>query len=173
MGHRNKMEWVVIRTCARCGQEASDLARFCSNCGAPLVDLSAEHPAAATGNLDVPISSTGPLGPIDGATVGGVAPGTAMLIVRRGPSEGTTFQLSGERTTIGRGDDADVLLDDVTVSRRHAELLRTAEGWQLRDVGSLNGTYVNRHRIEETILAGGDEVQIGKYRFVFLVGGQG
>ncbi len=163
----------MTRTCARCGQEAADLARFCSNCGAPLVEVADEHPAAATGSLDAPISTTGPLGPVDGTTAGSVAPGTALLIVRRGPSEGTSFVLDVDRTTIGRADDADMVLDDVTVSRRHAELLRTPEGWRLRDVGSLNGTYVNRERIDETTLAGGDEVQIGKYRFVFLVGGRG
>jgi pSer/pThr/pTyr-binding forkhead associated (FHA) protein len=96
-----------------------------------------------------------------------------MLIVRRGPSEGTSFLLDTDLTTIGRADDATLVLDDVTVSRRHAELRRTPQGWQLRDVGSLNGTYVNRERIEEILLAGGDEVQVGKYRFVFLVGGRG
>ena len=159
-----------MRTCARCGQEAADLARFCSNCGAPLVDLSQE-PSEATGSLDVPISATGPLGTVDHSTVGGVAAGTAMLIVRRGPSEGTSFLLATDLTTIGRGDDADVMLDDVTVSRRHAEITRTEQGWLLRDLGSLNGTYVNRARIETSVLAGGDEVQIGKYRFVFLSGG--
>jgi pSer/pThr/pTyr-binding forkhead associated (FHA) protein len=149
----------------------ADLARFCSNCGAPLRDLSGEHPVDATGTLDAPISTTGPLSAVDTGMVRGVAQGTAMLIVRRGPSEGTSFVLDADRTTVGRSDDADVVLDDVTVSRRHAEFLRTPQGWQLRDVGSLNGTYVNRVRIDEVLLAGGDEVQIGKYRFVFLVGG--
>jgi pSer/pThr/pTyr-binding forkhead associated (FHA) protein len=149
----------------------SDLARFCSNCGAPLVDLGAEDRVQATGNLDVPVTSTGPLGPVGPASVGSVAPGTAMLIVRRGPSEGTSFVLDSDLVTVGRSDDADVVLDDVTVSRRHAQFIRDAQGWHCRDVGSLNGTYVNRERIDATALAGGDEVQIGKYRFVFLVGG--
>ena len=135
------------------------------------MDLSQEQ-SDVTGSLEVPVSTTGPLGTVDGTSLGGVAAGTAMLIVRRGPSEGTSFTLSGEVTTIGRSDTSDVMLDDVTVSRRHAEISRTPEGWVLRDVGSLNGTYVNRARIESTVLAGGDEVQIGKYRFVFLAGGQ-
>lgn len=161
----------MVRTCARCGQEVADLARFCSNCGAPLVDLSQDH-VDATGSLDAPVSTTGPIAAVDGEAVRGVAAGTAMLIVRRGPSEGTSFVLSGDLTTIGRSDTADVMLDDVTVSRRHAEVSRTPQGWQLRDVGSLNGTYVNRERIDSVVLAGGDEVQIGKYRFVFLAGGQ-
>jgi hypothetical protein len=159
-----------VRFCARCGQEASDLARFCSECGAPLPEASAE-PAEATGSLDLPLAATGPLGTVDqGAAAGGVAAGTALLIVRRGPSEGTAFTLTADLTTIGRSDTADVMLDDVTVSRRHAELIRGEGGWHLRDVGSLNGTYVNRERIEDALLAGGDEVQIGKYRFVFLAG---
>lgn len=158
------------RTCARCGQPVADLARFCSHCGAAVTDLAAEQPADATGTLDVPVSTTGPLTPVNGVQIVGVAPGTAMLIVRRGPSEGTSFLLEADVTTIGRGDYADVVLDDVTVSRNHAEIRRMPEGWSLRDVGSLNGTYVNRERIDEIVLAGGDEVQIGKYRFVFLAG---
>ncbi len=159
------------RSCQKCGQEMSDLARFCSNCGAPLVDLGADAEVQATGNLDVPVTSTGPLGPVGAASAASVAPGTAMLIVRRGPSEGTSFILDSDLITVGRSDDSDVVLDDVTVSRRHAQFIRDAQGWQCRDVGSLNGTYVNRARIDAIHLAGGDEVQIGKYRFVFLVGG--
>jgi pSer/pThr/pTyr-binding forkhead associated (FHA) protein len=162
---------VVVRTCARCGSEAADLARFCSNCGAALQDLSGESPVEATGSLDAPVSSTGPLGAVGPASVGGVPAGTAMLIVRRGPSEGTSFVLAEDLIRVGRSDDSDVMLDDVTVSRHHAEFTRTEQGWQLRDVGSLNGTYVNRERIEQVVLTGGDELQIGKYRFVFLVGG--
>ena len=160
----------MVRTCARCGQEVADLARFCSNCGAPLTDLSDEV-VDATGSLESPVSTTGPLGTIDTGSIPSVAPGTAMLIVRRGPSEGTSFVLTKDVTTAGRADDADVILDDVTVSRRHAEVHRTGDGWRIKDLGSLNGTYVNRRLIEDGPLRGGDEVQIGKYRFVFLVGG--
>lgn len=156
----------MVRTCARCGTEASDLARFCSNCGAPLVEP-ADSPEDATGKLEIPISTTGPLGVVDGQ---GAPPGTAVLIVRRGPSEGTTLQLTSELTRIGRSDESDIVLDDVTVSRHHAELTRNGTGWGLRDVGSLNGTYVNRERIDFIQLTGGDEVQIGKYRFLFLAG---
>lgn len=159
-----------------------DLARFCSNCGALLADLSPEGEVESTSNLDLPVSGTGPLGAVGavgaegvgsvGAQgVGSVAVGAAMLIVRRGPSEGTSFVLDSDLVTAGRSDDSDVVLDDVTVSRRHAEFTRDDTGWQLRDVGSLNGTYVNRDRIETITLTGGDEVQLGKYRFVFLLGG--
>lgn len=159
------------RTCQRCGAELSDLARFCSNCGAPLVDLSSEAEIDSTGRFDMPVSSTGPLSPVSTGSVGAVAAGTAMLIVRRGPSEGTSFLLDSDLVTVGRSDDSDVVLDDVTVSRRHAQFVRDDNGWQLRDLGSLNGTYVNKDRIDDVTLSGGDEVQIGKYRFVFLVGG--
>ncbi len=159
------------RTCRRCGHELADLARFCSQCGAPAVDVGPGSDTDTTGRLDVPVSSTGPLGPISAGTVGSVEPGAAMLIVRRGPSEGTSFLLEGPAVVIGRADDCDVVLDDVTVSRRHAEVYRGDGDWQLRDLGSLNGTYVNKDRIDEVALTGGDEVQIGKYRFVFLVGG--
>ena len=159
----------MVRTCARCGQEVADLARFCSNCGAPLTDLSDEV-VDATGSLESPVSTTGPLGTIDTGSIPSVAPGTAMLIVRRGPSEGTSFVLTKDVTTAGRADEADVILD-VTVSRRHAEFHRSDDGWRIKDLGSLNGTYVNRRLIDDVQLRSGDEVQIGKYRFVFLVGG--
>ncbi len=159
------------RTCPTCGQEAADLARFCSNCGSALPDASTAGAVDATGSLDVAPGTTGPLSAVDTGTVGGVAEGTAMLIVRRGPSEGTSFVLESDVVTVGRSDDSSVVLDDVTVSRHHAQVERTDRGWVLRDIGSLNGTYVNHERIDVVLLAGGDEVQIGKYRFVFLVGG--
>lgn len=96
--------------------------------------------------------------------------GLGVLIVHRGPGEGTEFHLAKPVITIGRSPDSDVFLDDVTVSRRHAELRRGAPGWSVRDAGSLNGTYVNRRRIEDRQLQPGDELQIGKFRFVFLMG---
>jgi pSer/pThr/pTyr-binding forkhead associated (FHA) protein len=77
------------------------------------------------------------------------------------------FTPAAGQTTIGRSPDCDIFLDDVTVSRRHAEFVRVADGFSVRDVGSLNGTYVNRERIDEATLAGGDEVQVGKYRLVY------
>ena len=98
--------------------------------------------------------------------------GSALLVVHRGPSEGSEFLLPAELdiVRVGRSPESEVFLDDVTVSRRHAEFRRGAEGWSLRDVGSLNGTYVNRVRVDDQRLKGGDEVQVGKFRFVFLVG---
>jgi pSer/pThr/pTyr-binding forkhead associated (FHA) protein len=95
--------------------------------------------------------------------------GTALLIVKRGPNAGSRFLLDSELTTVGRHPDSDIFLDDVTVSRRHAEFYRHHAGFTVRDVGSLNGTYVNRERIEETDLRDGDEVQVGKFRLTFLM----
>jgi len=91
-------------------------------------------------------------------------------VVKRGPNAGSRFLLDNELTEVGRRPDSDIFLDDVTVSRRHAEFYRHRGRFAVRDVGSLNGTYVNRERIEETALSGGDEVQIGKFRLVFLQG---
>ena len=104
----------------------------------------------------------------DQATIGALRPGTALLVVMRGPNNGARFLLDDDSVTSGRHPDSDIFLDDVTVSRRHAVFLRTPAGYAVKDVGSLNGTYVNRQSIEQVTLRGGDEVQIGKYRFVFL-----
>ncbi len=106
----------------------------------------------------------------DAAAVDTLPPNTALLVVRRGPNEGSRFLLDSELTEVGRRPDSDIFLDDVTVSRRHAEFYRQGGKFAVRDVGSLNGTYVNRERIEEVALNGGDEVQIGKFRMVFLQG---
>jgi len=107
----------------------------------------------------------------DGPTVLDTLPaGSALLVVKRGPNAGSRFLLDADLTTAGRHPDSDIFLDDITVSRRHAEFVREGEGFAVRDVGSLNGTYLNRERIERAVLAGGDEVQIGKYRLVFLAG---
>ena len=97
-------------------------------------------------------------------------PGTALLAVLRGPNAGSRFLLDSDLTLVGRHPDSDIFLDDVTVSRRHAEFYRQGGRFVVRDVGSLNGTYVNRERIEETDLHEGDEVQVGKFRLVFLLG---
>lgn len=94
--------------------------------------------------------------------------GSALLLVRRGPSAGSRFLLDSDETSVGRHPDSDIFLDDVTVSRRHAVFRRAADGFGVSDIGSLNGTYVNRDRIDDVQLTGGDEVQIGKFRLVFF-----
>ncbi|HET9654353.1 MAG TPA: FHA domain-containing protein [Kineosporiaceae bacterium] len=101
------------------------------------------------------------------AAIEALPAGSALLVVRRGPNAGARFLLDGPRTTAGRRPDSDIFLDDVTVSRKHAEFLRKEGRFVVRDVGSLNGTYVQRDRIEEVVLRAGDEVQIGKYRMIF------
>ncbi len=103
----------------------------------------------------------------DQATVDALRPGTALLVVLRGPNTGARFLLDDDEVSSGRHPDSDIFLDDVTVSRKHAVFSRTAEGFVVRDVGSLNGTYVNRNRIDQAVLQTGDEVQIGKFRLVF------
>ena len=109
-----------------------------------------------------------PLNDADAAAVDALPAGSALLVVQRGPSAGSRFLLDTDVVTAGRHPDSEIFLDDVTVSRRHAEFRRGPEGFSVRDVGSLNGTYVNRDRIDEVVLQGGDEVQIGKFRLVFF-----
>jgi pSer/pThr/pTyr-binding forkhead associated (FHA) protein len=168
--------------CTRCGHANSEGSRFCSNCGNP---LTSDGQQAAGAPRPTEVTSTISLGslPLEQfepdatqtqmpAVVDGLAADTALLVVQRGPNAGSRFLLDTEVTTAGRAPDSDIFLDDVTVSRRHAEFTRAAQGYLVRDVGSLNGTYVNRERIEEVLLGHGDEVQIGKYRLLFLTGGQ-
>ena len=104
------------------------------------------------------------------ATVDALREGTALLIVLRGPNTGARFLLDDAEVTSGRGPNSDIFLDDVTVSRKHVVFSRGEEGFTVRDVGSLNGTYVNRERIDSAVLRTGDEVQIGKFRLVFYAG---
>ena len=107
------------------------------------------------------------LSPEQHAAVAALPPTSALLLMQRGPSSGARFLLDADRTTAGRSPDADIFLDDVTVSRKHVEFVREAGGFVVRDVGSLNGTYVNRTRIEQVTLRPGDEVQIGKFRMTY------
>nr|WP_217998322.1 FHA domain-containing protein [Gordonia rhizosphera] len=99
-----------------------------------------------------------------------LSPGTALLVVKRGPNAGSRFLLDQPTTSAGRHPDSDIFLDDVTVSRRHAEFRLDESDFQVVDVGSLNGTYVNREPVDSATLSNGDEVQIGKFRLVFLSG---
>ena len=98
--------------------------------------------------------------------------GSALLVVQRGPGAGSRFLLDTDTVAAGRHPDCEIFLDDVTVSRRHAEFLREGDGFRVRDAGSLNGTYVNRDRIDDVVLQGGDEVQIGKFRLVYFASSQ-
>ncbi len=165
------------RQCPSCGHLAQDDAHFCASCGAGLTP----DEAYQTGVLGIRIATEGdsaPLPVVDATSVGGLGRGHAVLVVLRGPQEGARFNLDPVLgvVVVGRAPECDLFLDDVTVSRRHAELHAADGSWELRDLGSLNGSYVNRRRIDSALLSGGDEVQIGKYRFVFLeaaAGGEG
>ena len=163
--------------CTQCGHANPPDARFCSRCGSPL--SRPEAPAAdvtstlSISGIDALDAETGQTLVPDRAAVEQLPPGTALLVVMRGPNAGSRFLLDSDLTTVGRHPESDIFLDDVTVSRRHAEFYRRGDRFTVRDVGSLNGTYVNRQRIEELPLTGGDEVQIGKFRLVFFTRGPG
>jgi pSer/pThr/pTyr-binding forkhead associated (FHA) protein len=107
----------------------------------------------------------------DQATIEALRPGTALLVVLRGPNTGARFLLDDQEVAAGRHPDSDIFLDDVTVSRKHAAFVAQGGGYVVRDAGSLNGTYVNRERIDEAPLHQGDEVQIGKFRLVYYSSG--
>ncbi|MGA8986496.1 FHA domain-containing protein [Aeromicrobium sp.] len=107
----------------------------------------------------------------DVSTVENLPAGSAMLLVQRGPDSGARFLLDSDVVTVGRHPDSDIFLDDISVSRRHATFTRSQAGYAVADLGSLNGSYVNRDRIDsEVTLSGGDEVQIGKYRLIYFAG---
>ena len=175
--------------CTQCGHQNPDGSRFCARCGATLarpgsegggvettstISLAALEGALEGDGAPPPVEEAGADAPEGtGKALEGLPPGSALLVVKRGPNAGSRFLLDAETTTAGRHPESDIFLDDVTVSRRHAEFVREGGGFVVRDVGSLNGTYLNRERIDAAGLAGGDEVQIGKYRLVFLVGPRG
>ena len=154
--------------CNRCGHRNPEDANFCSSCGAPL-----EHRGEADATLtNLTISPNEGAGEVADEQViislDDVPHGAGVLIVKRGPNAGSRFVLEKEVTEVGRHPESDIFLDDVTVSRRHAEVLDKDGEFRLRDVGSLNGTYLNRERIDNALLSSGDELQIGKFRILFL-----
>ena len=158
--------------CTACGAENPEGARFCSHCGTALVRLPADRAADTTSTISLAGSDLDEdyVLAADAAAVAALPPGTALLAVLRGANAGSRYLLDSDLTLVGRHPDSDIFLDDVTVSRRHAEFYRQGGRFVVRDVGSLNGTYVNRERIEEAELHEGDEVQVGKFRLVFLIG---
>ena len=156
--------------CTACGTENPAGSHFCAGCGAALPvpasgpDVTSTITVTGSGpDLDSEFSTEAHQGAVDALT-----PGSALLVVKRGPNAGSRFLLDQDVTTAGRHPDSDIFLDDVTVSRRHAEFRREGSGFTVHDVGSLNGTYVNRERIDAVPLSGGDEVQVGKFRLVYL-----
>ena len=144
--------------CNQCGHENPAGSRFCSSCGA---QLNAHHDQHTEG-----------IEPIGDGVVGDAEQDrpAASLVVTSGHRAGTRFHLDGAAASVGRHPESSVFLDDITVSRRHVELVVVPTGYAIRDVGSLNGTYVNRERTEDAELNDGDEMQVGKFKLVFVHG---
>jgi pSer/pThr/pTyr-binding forkhead associated (FHA) protein len=128
-------------------------------------------PVDETSHIPITDADTEEMSVDDVTAVENLPQGSAMLLVQRGPDAGARFLLDTDVVTVGRHPDSDIFLDDISVSRRHATFTRTANGYVISDLGSLNGSYVNRDRIDsDVVLSGGDEVQIGKYRLIFFSG---
>jgi hypothetical protein len=152
--------------CNNCGHKNPLGSNFCSSCGAVLETEVADH-------TTITFHPTQPGDPVDDevkVNLDEVPADVGVLVVKRGPKAGTRFALADDVTTAGRHPDSTIFLDDITVSRRHAEVVREGDGYLVRDAGSLNGTYVNRERIDEAPLTNGDELQVGKFKLVFFVG---
>jgi pSer/pThr/pTyr-binding forkhead associated (FHA) protein len=153
--------------CNNCGHRNPLGSNFCSSCGSVL-ETNRDEPTTIT--FHSPLAAD-PADEEVSLDLGDVPAGTGALVVLRGPKAGSRFVLGGDVTTAGRHPNSDIFLDDITVSRRHAEIRRRGLVYVAADAGSLNGTYVNRQRIDdETALAAGDELQIGKFKLVFFVG---
>lgn len=150
--------------CTHCGHPNRDDAHFCARCGRPLQD----DPTLSLKPVETDDESQDEFPfPHDE-----LEEGQGLLLVKRGPNAGSTFLLERDVTSVGRNTDSDVFLDDVTVSRVHGVIERRPDGsFFVRDSGSLNGTYVNGEQVDETKLASGDEVQIGRFKLVFFIGG--
>jgi hypothetical protein len=151
--------------CNNCGHRNALGSSYCSSCGAVLERATSDHTTI----------TFHPLTPVDpneidlGRTANADSP-VAVLVVRQGAKAGSRYAIEASRTSVGRHPDSDIFLDDITVSRRHAEINQLGNSFEVVDSGSLNGTYVNRERIERVLLSSGDEIQIGKFKLVFVQG---
>ena len=151
--------------CNQCGHRNPPESNFCSSCGSPLDVLD---------DRTITLTAVDPLqdapGPDDDIVVpvSELQQGIGTLIVRAGGQAGERYALDADLTRLGRHPESEIMLDDITVSRRHAEIQHTAEGYMVADSGSLNGTYVNQERVERAQLRHGDELQVGKFRLVFF-----
>lgn len=164
-----------MQKCSNCASQNSDDAKFCSQCGTPL-NVAGEANAATDSTATITFGIPNPtdseerqaLNYADAAAVDALPPGHALLVVARGPGAGSRYLLDSDFTTVGRHPDSQIFLDDITVSRRHVEFRRDGNAFSVRDLGSLNGTYVNSDRIDEINLQNGDEVRIGKFRLIYF-----
>jgi hypothetical protein len=152
--------------CTNCGHRNPEGSNFCSSCGSALAEAAGSDTTITfmPAELETELEEEIHIAPEE------LEGGRGVLIVKRGPNAGSKFFLDSDSTVIGRHPESDIFLDDVTVSRKHAEIRRDENGFALHDVGSLNGTYVNRERVEDASLSSGDEIQVGKFKLVFLSG---
>jgi pSer/pThr/pTyr-binding forkhead associated (FHA) protein len=164
--------------CTNCGHDNPEGSKFCAQCGSPLTGSTTRLepppdrvPTGDTTRSIPPLVEEREgelLSAEDEAAVNALPQGSSLLIVQRGSNAGSRFLLDTDRVTAGRHQDSDIFLDDISVSRRHATFTRTRQGTVVKDLGSLNGTYVNRDLVDECLLKNGDEVQIGKFRLVYF-----
>lgn len=165
-----------MQYCTNCGSQNADDAKFCSQCGTKLAEPGGSTTSNdMTATISVPASRADTdervtLNEADSAAVDALPQGSALLVVVRGPGAGSRFLLDSDVVTAGRHPDSDIFLDDITVSRRQVEFRRVGHGYEVVDAGSLNGTYVNRDRIDQAELQNGDEVRIGKFRLSYFTG---
>ena len=148
--------------CTKCGHTNPDDANFCARCGTTLQRLDEQ-------TLALPLEQVLEEGP----SLDELDPDQALLVIKGGPTAGSTVLIDKDVTVAGRQTDSDVFLDDITVSRRHAEIRRDGRRFSIKDAGSLNGTYVNRQRVDVSDLSSGDELQIGKFKVVFYTAPKG
>ncbi len=154
--------------CPQCGHQNPASANFCSSCGAHLD--AGDDTSHNTSTMSAVPAVDGPAEELQ-VELDKLPPGVGMLVVTRGPNSGSRFALDQELVTAGRHPESMIFLDDITVSRRHAEVRKLeGGGYTVADVGSLNGTYLNRERVEQASLSDGDELQIGTFKLVFLAG---
>lgn len=153
--------------CHACGADLPEGAKLCP-VGAQDCPVITPGPTTVSGDTTaaIDVGVLDPVAEVDGETV--LPPGSGVLVVVRGPNAGSRFLLDRDVTTIGRHPDSHVFLDDVTVSRRHAEVRRTPKGLVLTDLGSLNGTYVAGERVDDLQLSTGDELQVGRFKMAFV-----
>src|ERR671914_3118305 len=152
--------------CTNCGHRNPEGSNFCASGGSPLTEAGGTDTTVTfmPHELEADLEEEIHISPEE------LEGGRGVLIVKRGPNAGSKFFLDADSTRVGRHPESDIFLDDITVSRRHAEIRRGQGGFSLHDVGSLNGTYVNRERVEGADLRSGDEIQIGKFKLVVLTG---
>jgi pSer/pThr/pTyr-binding forkhead associated (FHA) protein len=148
--------------CARCGHRNEAGARFCSSCGSALVEpeeTTLTHVAVDDRDSTAELEA-----------IADLPEGQGLVIVARGPNAGSTYLVEAEPVSVGRHPESTIFLDDITVSRRHSVIEREGDEFRIKDVGSLNGTYVNHDRVDATVIKNGDEIQVGRFVLVFRVG---